>query len=152
MNEFDARTIPLGAAIVIDRKGYVAGWNEGAEVVLGFAAAEVIGRACHHVLCGRDPEGRLVCHPWCGLSPKDVRADPDDDVVLYPRSAARDVVRLSLSVFQVGRADGTPGWVVHLITSADALTTKPRVPWYDDSGWAPRRNPKRQKPPDSRRH
>jgi PAS domain-containing protein len=146
MRQLEARSIPRGAAIVIDRKGYVAGWNEGAEVVLGFAAREVIGRACHHVLCGRDPQGRLVCHPWCPLSPKAESADYEDEVVMYSRSASRDVVCLTLSVLSVNGADGTPGWVVHEITSADVLLTGPMTAEDDDLPRVPRRTPRRRAP------
>lgn len=163
VNEFDARDVQTAAAIVIDRKGYIVGWNDGAEAVLGFRPREVIGRACHHVLCGRDPEGRLVCHPWCVLSPADDREDPDDDIVLYPRSADRNVVRVTLNVFRVDGDEATRGWVVHLITSAEPLPAVPPVPWYADPAWVPRRrafvrpitprsDAKKPKPPETDQH
>jgi PAS domain-containing protein len=140
IKETDIRDLPTPPAIVINSKGYIVGWNEGAEEVLGFKAEQVIGRASHHVLCGRDPDGRAVCHPWCALSPADAREDPDNDIVLYPRSATREVVRVTLSVLRVGGTDPTVGWLVHLITSAKPVPTEPRVPWYADPAWAPRRS------------
>jgi PAS domain-containing protein len=121
MNEVETHGIPVAAAIVIDRKGYIAGWNEGAEQVLGFTSADVVGRASHHVLCGRDPNGVLVCHPWCVQSPGGGRIEPDDNIVLYPRSADHFVVRVTLSVFQLEGAETTGGWVVHLITAAKTM-------------------------------
>lgn len=161
MNQIDTDRIPTTAAIVIDRKGHVVGWNEGAEDVLGFAAEEVIGRASHDVLCGLDPEGRPACHPWCALSPGDDREDPDDDVVLYPRSAANNVICVTLSVLRVGGSDATVGWVVHLITSAKPVSVPPRMPWRTDPGQVPARrasiksistprDPKNRKFPDPR--
>ena len=163
MNVLDEGAIPCGAAIVIDRIGYIVGWNEGAEAVLGFAAKEVIGRACHDILCGRDPEGQLVCHPWCALSPGDGRVNPDEDVVLYPRSAARDVLRVTISGFPVGGADGTSRWVVHQIISVESVPTKPEMPWHADPAWRPRpqasvrsmtaqRLVEKPKPPETSRH
>ncbi len=113
--------LPVSAAIVIDRKGYIVGWNEGATAVLGFAEPDVVGRPCHHVLCGRDPEGRLVCHPWCELSPAMQQDVPEDDLVLYPRTASREILRVVLSAFRVGGADATRGWVVHLVAAAELL-------------------------------
>ena len=144
----DISDIPPNAAIVIDRRGYIVGWNEGAEAVLGFPEKEVVGRACHHVLCGHDPEGHLVCHPWCSLSPEKGGEYPDEDLVLYPHSAARDVIEVTLSVFRVEVTDATRGWVVHLITSARPLSTSARGPWRNERAWGPGRRQPRPKPPD----
>jgi len=146
---FEEAELPDGAAIVVDRKGYIVAWNEGAEAVLGFSATEVVGRACHHVLCGRDPSGLLVCHPWCSLSPADTRRNPNDDVVLYPRSAARDIVRVTLSVFRLGGADGKPAWVVHLMTSAETIPAAPRAPWYAGARRSLLRYVRKPKPPET---
>jgi len=67
MKELDDDVMLASAAIVVDRRGYIAGWNEGAHAVFGYPAKDVVGRACHHVLCGRKPDGEVVCHPWCAL-------------------------------------------------------------------------------------
>ena len=152
MSEIEASAVPRGAAVVIDSKGCIVGWNEGAEAVLGFAAVDVIGRVCHDVLCGLDPGGQVVCHPWCALSTGDARGNPDDDVVLYPRSAAHEIVRIILSALRVGGADGTPRWLVHTIRSAKPIVIKPRTRWTADPAGARRRLVKKPTPPENTQH
>ena len=148
----DGSSIPANAAIVVDRKGYIVGWNEGAEAVLGFGEKEVIGRACHHVLCGTEPGGEFVCHPWCALSLASREDTEDDDLVLYPHSAGRELLRLVLSVFRIEGDDPTRGWVVHSIISAEPLAAKPLEVAPDLPGWPPPRHANKPKPPDTRHH
>ena len=116
---------PVTGAIVVDSHGYIAGWNEGAEALLGLSATDVVGCATHHILCGRDPSGAMVCHPSCALAPDAGRFEPNGDLVLFPRTAARDVVRLTLSVFPVPGDDPSQNWLVHVITSARAIEADP---------------------------
>jgi PAS domain-containing protein len=137
----DDALVTAGAAIVVDRRGYVVGWNEGAESLLGHSAVDVLGRACHHVLCGRKPDGALVCHPWCEMSAAPQRDVSGDELVLYPRSANRESMRVVLSVFQIGGDDARRGWVVHLITSAELLPAARPL----------RSVPSRSKPPETTR-
>ena len=109
------------AAIVVNRRGYVVGWNEGAEEVLGFRAQDVVGRACHHVLCGRDPNGAMVCHPWCALGSPEPRGALADEIILYPRTVHGETFRAALSVFPLEDDDVSRGWIVHTIVSAEPI-------------------------------
>jgi len=152
MKELDDAVITASAAIVVDRRGYIAGWNEGAQTVLGYTAADVVGRACHHVLCGLKPDGDLVCHPWCALWPTAPHDTTDDELVLYPRTAGREIVRVVLSVFRIGGDDTTRGWLVHQITSAELLSAKSRVGSLASVAWPLRRHARKPKPPETSRH
>jgi PAS domain-containing protein len=152
VNPSASRDIPISPAVVIGRNGIIVGWNEGAESILGFAATDVVGRASHHVLCGRDPSGRLVCHPYCAWSPADGRLDPDDELVLYPRSAGHVVVRITLSLFRIEATDATRGWAVHLITSAEPVPMRRLSEGIVALPWRPRRGKKAPRPPDVDRH
>lgn len=152
MRALDDALVTAGAAIVVDRRGYVVGWNEGAESLLGHAAKDVVGRACHHVLCGRKPDGALVCHPWCEISPLSCRDLPGDELVLFPRSANRETMRVVLSVFRVGSDEGQRGWVVHLITSAEVLPAASRVDSLGRAASPLRSVSSKPKPPETSRH
>jgi PAS domain-containing protein len=152
MNDFDDALVTASAAIVVDRRGYVVGWNEGAETLLGYSATDVVGRACHHVLCGRRPDGDLVCHPWCPMAPIRQRDVSDDKLVLYPRSASREMLRLVLSVFRVGGQDPARGWIVHVITSVELLPAKPHEVSPRRLAWPPPRHTTKPKPPDRSQH
>lgn len=152
MKDFDDAVITASAAIVVDRRGYIAGWNEGAQTVLGYTAADVVGRACHHVLCGRKPGGELVCHPWCALWSTAQRDTTDDELVLYPRTAGREILRVVLSVFRIGGDDTTRDWLVHQITSAELLSAESRFGSLASFTSPLRRHTRKPKPPETSRH
>jgi len=152
MKELDVAVMTAGAAIVVDRGGFIAGWNEGAEIVLGYAATDVVGRACHQVLCGRNPEGEPVCHPWCGSSSATRQDAPYDELVLYPLSAGREPLRVVLSVFCVAGNDPTRGWIVHSITAAEPLRARPHLVSSTRVASSLRRHLSKPKPPDAGQH
>jgi len=49
----------------VDQDHRITLWNEVAERLLGYKAAEVMGRPCAEVLAGRDRTGRRVCGLAC---------------------------------------------------------------------------------------
>lgn len=55
------------AAVAIDAKRRVVGWNRGAEQLLGYTADEVLGRRCADVLQAVLPGGEPLCVPDCEL-------------------------------------------------------------------------------------
>lgn len=67
-SELDRRELILKTkdpVFVVDRELRIVLWNDAAETLLGFKAAEVLGRRCHDVLGCREGSGRLVCHEDC---------------------------------------------------------------------------------------
>jgi len=55
------------AAFGTDEEGRVVIWNRAAEQLLGYRAAEVLGRPCHELLCGQDVFGNRYCDEDCPL-------------------------------------------------------------------------------------
>lgn len=53
--------------VAIDTSGCILGWNAAAEGLFGYAAQEVIGRACNEVLGFEDRCGNAVCDAECSL-------------------------------------------------------------------------------------
>jgi PAS domain S-box-containing protein len=55
------------AAFAVDQEGVVRSWNDAAEQLFGYPAAEIVGRPCADVLHGTDAVGARVCAPDCDV-------------------------------------------------------------------------------------
>jgi PAS domain S-box-containing protein len=53
------------ALVAIDDQGRIVHWNDAATRLLGWDAAEAVGRRCHEVLLGLTPAGAHLCGPNC---------------------------------------------------------------------------------------
>jgi PAS domain S-box-containing protein len=51
--------------MAVDPSGRIILWNHAAEALVGYAAAEVLGRRCYEILGGRDDHGNVLCHLNC---------------------------------------------------------------------------------------
>lgn len=49
----------------VDRRQRIVFWNESAERITGFAAADVLGKSCYDVISGCDYEGQSFCRRNC---------------------------------------------------------------------------------------
>jgi PAS domain S-box-containing protein len=56
------------AAFATDEKGRITIWNRQAEDLLGYPAAQVLGKSCHDVLHGLDVFGNRFCKRDCALT------------------------------------------------------------------------------------
>ncbi|HLW58612.1 MAG TPA: LuxR C-terminal-related transcriptional regulator [bacterium] len=63
----DLFTRTADGVMAVDPACRVILWNRAAESILGYTATEVLGRACHEVMQGRDEPGNLFCHPHCSV-------------------------------------------------------------------------------------
>jgi PAS domain-containing protein len=52
---------------VVDHRQRIVGWNRGAERLLGYAAADVLHRACLEVIAGCGLNGQPVWGPDCSV-------------------------------------------------------------------------------------
>lgn len=80
--------------VVIDGHFRVIYWNDAANELLGYSAAEALGRPCHEVMEGTDERGGLLCGPECDM--------------LY---CARNGERLHGYNMLTKRKDGKPVWL-----------------------------------------
>lgn len=53
--------------MLADESGKVVLWNKAAERLVGFRAAEVLGRPCHEVMQGTTPSGHPFCIAGCAV-------------------------------------------------------------------------------------
>src|SRR3990170_2675693 len=49
----------------VDRHHRIILWNQAAKSLIGYKAHEVLGKYCHDVIQGRDPNGVLICNEQC---------------------------------------------------------------------------------------
>jgi PAS domain S-box-containing protein len=103
--------------VAIDTDGCIMGWNAAAEGLFGYAAQDVIGRACHEVMSFEDRCGNTVCDAEC--SPHGVPRDKDSwvvptrDVLAHTDSGQR--LWLSLTTVLVPRSTDERCDRVHLM-------------------------------------
>jgi PAS domain S-box-containing protein len=85
-----------------DRDLRVVLWNDEAERLTGFPAAEVLGSYCWEVLDGVDEQGNRVCRPDCGYARMMLRGESPRGPVVRIRtsSGARRRVAFSLLTIQ----------------------------------------------------
>ncbi len=63
------------AMVAIDGAMRIIAWNGAATTLLGYDAADVLGRPCHEILCWRDRCGDTVCDGQC---PASELGEPDE--------------------------------------------------------------------------
>jgi len=86
------------ARFVNDEHGRLVRWNKVAERLLGYHGADVVGRSCHDVVCGRDIFGNRFCLPGCSRVAAAHRGRPVNDFVMDMRTAGGRILRTLLSV------------------------------------------------------
>lgn len=85
------------AMIVIDGELRIIAWNDAATTLLGYTAADALGRPCHEILCWRDRCGNEICDAPCSaMSP----GEPDELIEtrdVLGRSATGETLWLNAS-------------------------------------------------------
>ena len=107
----------------IDTAQRIVVWNVAAEALLGYSAAEVVGRRCHEVFCGRDAAGNLLCCPGCSLLVMAQRGErvANRDMVVPARGGERRWINLSTLVLPAR------GGVVHLFRDVSEARARERL-------------------------
>src|SRR5512143_1534825 len=103
------------ALFVADDKGRIKYWSDGAERLVGYTAAEVLGKRCYSVLCGRR-DGRPWCEPDCAIRRSVRRGTLPGHVLLDVRP--RDGRRIPVGAAFLVRKDRKKYVVAHLLQDA----------------------------------
>jgi PAS domain S-box-containing protein len=103
------------AAFVVDAQGLTRSWNHAAEKLLGYRAAEVLGKSCAELLEGRGALGAVVCREDCNVLECVAagREVPNFDLEVKARSGHRIWVNTSILQFHDRRTNRC--YVVHLV-------------------------------------
>jgi PAS domain S-box-containing protein len=92
----------------VDENGVLVTWNTGAERLLGFTAAQAVGKPCHEILQGSDIFGNLFCDRNCNLRKMVGRNEAVHGFELDVRRAGGEPVRAAISIVCVpGSRPGT---------------------------------------------
>jgi PAS domain S-box-containing protein len=101
----------------VDRAQRIVFWNDAAEHLLGYSAAEVIGHPCHEIFAGEPRPGCLECGPHCLVMRSAERHEPVPTYNLLSRTKAGDTILLNVSVI-VPSDDTSPFVTIHLFRDA----------------------------------
>lgn len=107
------------ARFVNDENGCLVGWNKAAEGLLGYREADVLGRSCHEVVCGRDIFGNRFCLPGCSHSGAARLDRPLHDFVMHMRTAAGKTLRAWLRVRSRRATESRRALIVHTIKAIE---------------------------------
>ncbi len=114
-----ALTRAADGAFVMDAGGRIVAWNRSAEQILGYAAREVLGRACCDVFAGHDTEGTRVCYPGCQAMTLVRMDEPVQHFDMRTRSKAGRPVWLNMSILSTTSAAGER-MTIHLFRDVTA--------------------------------
>ncbi len=111
--------------------GFVSGsdgrillWNRAAERLLGFAARDVVGKACCAVFGGHDTDGNRLCYPGCHIRSLMQIDEPVGSYDMRTRTKTGKSVWLNVSVLPLP-VEGNGPVNVHLFR--DVTATKELV-------------------------
>ena len=108
-------------AYVIDASQRIAAWNEAAERLLGFRAADVVGQPCYSILGGYGDDGCVVCRRGCRPHTAGQQGEAVDNFDAQMRTAAgaprwMNVTVIPLALDDAPRTHSAPPMaVVHLV-------------------------------------
>lgn len=101
-------------AMLADETGRVVFWNKAAERLLGFRAADVIGRPCHEVMRGLTVSGQPFCSPACSVGERLGCGGGVRNFDIQTRSKAGKPIWLNVSSLPVPSRKKDRFWFVHL--------------------------------------
>jgi len=89
---------------VVDNNRRITLWNQAAEKITGFTAAEMVGRECHEAIKPHTEDERRVCSPLCDTA---AALDSDSNGVAYEAlTCLKDGEQIWLSVSAAPIRDG----------------------------------------------
>jgi PAS domain S-box-containing protein len=109
-------------AFAVDGDLRIVGMNRPAELLLGYDAAEVRGKPCYELLCGKDPFGNDFCHENCSISTMTRRREPVSNFEVQVQGASGGRVDLSVSIVSFDSPNGSGPVMYHLF---QILKTEP---------------------------
>jgi PAS domain S-box-containing protein len=90
------------AAFSVTEEGEIMSWNNAAEKLFGYPAAEAVHKTCYEVLDGMGPLGTRVCHQHCSVAEcagSNTTEIPNFDMSVKIRSGERRWINMSTIVF-----------------------------------------------------
>lgn len=113
------------AVFAIDSSDRIVLWNIGAERLLGYAAADVLGRNCYGALSGRDVYGNRYCFAECPILKMRDRGETIQpfEIVLESRNDGPRRLRCSILSIPGQRPELTT--LVHILSDSGSAHPDP---------------------------
>lgn len=105
-------------AFAVDENCRIVIWNKAAEELLGYRAADVLGRSCHEVLEGRDIFGNRFCGQNCPLHRMVRRQEAISSFLVDFRVDRGQRQRMEVSIVAVPGPRAAQYSLVHLLRTA----------------------------------
>jgi PAS domain S-box-containing protein len=101
-------------------RGEILFWNQAAERLLGYAAAQVVGRLCRDVFEGCDGNGNRLCGWPCPIRTLLHGGDLVEHFDMNTRTKTGQPLWIDVSCVAVPTGDGRPPTIVHLFRDVTA--------------------------------
>jgi PAS domain S-box-containing protein len=107
-------------AFVIGIEGRITLWNRAAERILGYAAREVVGKACCDVFVGQDASGNRLCYRGCHIMTLVKLGEPVQSFDMQTRTKSGRSVWLNVSILVGSDGRGGAPFTTHLFRDVTA--------------------------------
>lgn len=115
IDPLDVVSSTADAAFGTDEEGRIVIWNRAAEKLLGFEAAEVLGKPCEAILCGKDVFGNRFCDVDCALHQMVRRHEAIRHFELDLVNASGDFVHVGVSTIVIPGPKRSQYTIIHLL-------------------------------------
>ena len=102
-------------AFAVDERGRLTGLNRPAELVLGQAAEEVIGKRCHDVICAKDIFGNVFCREDCCILVMAREKEPISAFRFQVRTGEGEYVSSAATVVTLPEPEGKGFALIHVL-------------------------------------
>lgn len=111
-------------AFATDESGRIVIWNRAAEGLLGYGAADVLGRSCHEVLEGRDIFGNRFCQADCCLQQMSRHREAICSFEVDYQTESGASLRTGVSIMVVPGPRASQYTLIHLLRPTRTDTTR----------------------------
>lgn len=128
MPDFDAleRIARSGEAVfAMDSADRIILWNKKCEELLGRTARSVLGKYCHDVLNGRDPNGNIYCYRNCPVAHQARQQKAHDSVHDFQLAVetTKGTKQINVSLFAIPSYHPALSTVVHVLREGKGKPT-----------------------------
>jgi DNA-binding CsgD family transcriptional regulator len=112
---FGSLALSPDPVFVTDRHNRIVFWNQSAERILGYSAADVVGKPCAARLEGCDAFGNRYCSETCPVTGMGARGESVNQFGLRLKGRDGDVVTVDVTILNLGSR--TPGdfFLAHIL-------------------------------------
>jgi len=108
-------------------EGHVLLWNRSAEKILGWNAAEVMGRPCCDIFTGLDNQGNRLCYQGCHIMSLVKLGEPVQHFDMQTRTKAGRPVWLNISILEAPSRSAGRALAIHFFRDVTATKELLRV-------------------------